>query len=391
MRVSTLIKNAHIHPVTSKDFIGDLLIEGSKILDCSHKIFAQADAVFDATGLHCYPGMVEEHCHIGIHGEKTNQNSDNDTNEWSSPITAEVRALDGIKPFDHGFIDAIGAGVTTLNIYPGSANPMGGVGITLKNDLSVPYEDRIMLEESGFKMAMGENPKRVHSQTKTIMTRMATAEKIRTAFKEALDYQAKKEKEPEKTPFDMKHETLLEVLNGQLNAHVHAHQADDIMTVLRIFDEFGIKPMFEHTTEGHLVADELAQREITVAVGPMFTARYKMEVNNRTMKTPGVLEKAGVKHITLITDCPVIPIYDLPIQATMAVKNGLSQEEAIRAITINPAINLGIDDRVGSLEVGKDADFILTDRELLDPTHRVLYTYVNGKLAYNMKEEGLTI
>jgi imidazolonepropionase-like amidohydrolase len=391
MSVSTLIKNAHIHPVTSKDFVGDLLIEGDKILDCSHKIFAHADQVVDATGLHCYPGMIEEHCHIGIHGEKTNQGSDNDTNEWSEPVTAQVRALDGIKPFDPGFREAVGAGVTTVNVYPGSANPMGGIGITLKNDLTVPYEERIILEESGFKMAMGENPKRVHSQSKSIMTRMATAEKIRSAFRGALDYQVKKEKEPDKTPYDMKNEAILKVLNGELNAHVHAHQADDIMTVLRIFDEFGIKPMFEHTTEGHLVADELAEREITVAVGPMFTARYKMEVNNRTMKTPGILEKAGVKNISIITDHPVIPIYDLPIQATMAIKNGLSREEALRAITINPAINLGIADRVGSLEVGKDADFILTDRELLDPTHRVLYTYINGKLAYNMNEEGLTI
>jgi imidazolonepropionase-like amidohydrolase len=373
--------------VTSKEFVGDLLIDNGKIVDCSHKIYAQADETIDATGLHCYPGMIEEHCHIGVHGEKTNQASDNDTNEWSDPITAQVRALDGIKPFDPGFKDAIGAGVTTLNIYPGSANPMGGIGVTLKNDLTFTYEKRIIKEESGFKMAMGENPKRAHSENgKKIITRMATAEKIRSAFRKALDYDKKEEK-----PYDMQCEAILKVLKGELQAHVHAHQADDIMTVLRIFDEFGIKPSFEHTTEGHLVADELAKRDIKCAVGPLFTARYKMEVNRRTLKTPGILEKAGVKDITLITDHPVIPINNLPIEAALACKNGLSKEEALRSITINPAINLGLDDRIGSLEIDKDADIILTDRELLDPTHRVLYTFVNGKIAYSMKEEGLII
>ncbi len=385
--MSLLIKNAMIHPVTSKEFIGDLLIDNGKIIDRSHKIYVQADEIIDATGLHCYPGMVEEHCHIGVHGEKTNQASDSDTNEWSDPITPQVRALDGIKPFDPGFKEAIGAGVTTLNIYPGSANPMGGIGVALKNDLSVTYEKRIIKEESGFKMAMGENPKRAHSENgKKIMTRMATAEKIRTAFRKALDYDKKDEK-----PYDMQCEAILKVLKGELQAHVHAHQADDMMTVFRIFDEFGIKPSFEHTTEGHLIADELAKRDIKVAVGPMFTARYKMEVNRRTLKTPGILQKAGVKCITLITDHPVIPINNLPIQAALACKNGLSEDEALRAITINPAVNLALDNRIGSLDIDKDADVILTDRELLDPTHRVLYTIVNGKIAYSLKEEGLIL
>ena len=385
--MSTLIKNGFIHPVTKRDFTGDLLIEDGKILDCSHKIVSDAGQVIDATGLHVYPGLVEEHCHIGVHGEKTNQASDNDTNEWSSPVTAEVRALDGIKPFDPGFKEAVAAGVTTLNVFPGSANPIGGVGVTLKNDLSVPYSERILIEESALKMAMGENPKRTHSEVnKTIVTRMATAEKIRKAFRSALDYDNKEEKE-----YDMKKEVLLKVLKGKLQAHVHAHQADDMMTVLRIFDEFNIKPAFEHTTEGHLIADVLAERGITVAVGPLFTARYKMEVNNRTLKTPGILEKAGVKELSLITDHPVIPIYNLPIQAALAVKKGLSRETAIQAITINPARNLGLDDRIGSLDIGKDADIILCDRELLDPTHRVLYTFVGGKPAYDMKKEGLII
>jgi len=298
-----------------------------------------------------------------------------------------VHALDGIKPFDYGFKYAIAAGVTTLNIFPGSANPFGGIGTTLKNDMKVHFEDRILLKESGFKMAMGENPKKVHSSvSKTIMTRMGTASVIRKNFQDAINYKNKKDKE-----FNPKFETLLKVLDKELTVHCHAHKAEDIMTIIRISEEFGFKLSLEHATESHLIADILAEKEIPLAVGPMFTSRYKMEVNNRTIRTPGILEKAGVEKLTLITDHPVIPINNLPIEAALAMANGLSREMALKSITINPAKNLGIQNRVGSLEVGKDADVIITEREILDPTHVVMYTIVNGKIQYSMKEEGLIL
>jgi len=382
-----LIKNGTVNPVTSPSFMGDVLIEDGKIIGLEQNIICEEAQVLDAAGMNIYPGIIEEHSHIGIHGEKTNQESDNDVNEWSAPVTPECHALEGIKPFDHGFLQALNAGVTTFNVYPGSANPIGGIGITLKNDPTLHFEDKIVLRNSGLKMAMGENPKKVHSSaTKTIMTRMGTAQVIRKAFQDAINYRNKKEKEK-----DSRMEILLKVLDGELTAHVHAHKADDILTIIRIKEEFGFKMCLEHATESHLIADFLAKKDIKLAVGPMFTARYKIEVNNRSLCTPAILEKAGITDFCLITDHPVIPINNLPIEASIAVNNGLSEDLALRSITINPAINLGLDDRIGSLEIGKDGDVVICDRELLDPTHRVMYTIVNGKIVYDMEKEGLIL
>jgi len=258
-----LIKGARVTPVTTAEFTGDILLEEGKIKALGQNLNLDADTVIEAEGFFVYPGIIEEHCHIGVHGEKTNQKTDDDVNEWADPATAEVHALDGIKPFDYGFKYAIAAGVTTLNIFPGSANPFGGIGTTLKNDMKVHFEDRILLKESGFKMAMGENPKKVHSSvSKTIMTRMGTASVIRKNFQDAINYKNKKDKE-----FNPKFETLLKVLDKELTVHCHAHKAEDIMTIIRISEEFGFKLSLEHATESHLIADILAEKEIPLAVG----------------------------------------------------------------------------------------------------------------------------
>jgi len=381
-----ILKNAMIHPITSEPFRGSLLIDKGTIAQINPSE-RKGTQTIDAEGYHLYPGMVEEHCHIGTHGEKTNQTADQDTNEWSEPITPEMNALDGIKVFDYGFRMALANGITTLNIFPGSGSPITGVGVALKNDPSLRFEERILLKESGLKMAFGENPKTVHSQTsKTIQTRMATAALIRKAFQDALNYEKKKEKETNR-----RMEVLLRVLKGELIAHVHVHRADDIQTIIRIADEFHFKFHLEHATESHLIPDIIVQRQIPVAIGPMFTAKYKIEVNHRSLRTPAILEKAGVKELSLITDHPVIPIWNLPIEASMAVHYGLSEDLALRSITINPAKNLGLDHRIGSLEVGKDADMILLDRELLDPTHRVLRVWTNGRLSYDTEKEGMVL
>ncbi|HPE68352.1 MAG TPA: amidohydrolase family protein [Thermotogota bacterium] len=385
--MKTLIKNGTIHPVTSPSFVGDILVEDGKIVGVEPGIQVKADTLIEASGLHVFPGLVEEHCHIGIHGEKTNQVSDNDVNEWSDPVTPQLLAMDGVKPFDEGFRYAISAGVTTLNIFPGSANPIGGFGVTLKNDLDVPYQERVLLERSGMKMAMGENPKKTHQESKKIMTRMGTAAVIRKAFSDAIAYRKKKDEKG----FDPKNEALLQVLDGEFKAHVHAHRADDMLTILRIRDEFGFQLSFEHATESHLIADLLAEKGVELAVGPMFTARYKIEVNNRTLRTPGILEKAGISDISLITDDPVIPILNLPIQAGLAMHHGLSGDLALRAITINPARNLGLADRIGSIEKGKDGDLLVCDRDVLDPTHRLLFTLVNGKVAFDSSKQELVL
>ena len=381
-----ILKNAILHPVTAEAFRGSLLIDKGKIAQINPPE-RKGTQTFDANGHHLFPGIVEEHCHIGTHGEKTNQTADQDTNEWSEPITPEMQALDGIKIFDFGFRMALANGITTLNIFPGSGSPITGVGVALKNDPSLRFEERILIKESGLKMAVGENPKSVHSKTsKTIQTRMATAALIRKAFQDALNYEKKKDKE-----YNRRMEVLLKVLKGELTAHVHVHRADDIQTIIRIADEFGFKIHLEHATEAHLIPKIIVERQIPVAVGPMFTAKYKIEVNNRSLQTPAILERAGVKDLSLITDHPVIPIWNLPIEASMAVHYGLSEDLALRAITINPAKNLGLDHRIGSLEVGKDADMILLDRELLDPTHRVLYVWTNGNLSYDTEKEGMVL
>lgn len=386
MSSERLIKGARICPVTSDPFSGDVLIANGKIKQMAPEIEAKNAHLQDAHGLYLYPGMIEGHCHMGIMGDRTNLAHDNDTNEMTNPNTAELYALDGIKPFDASFGVALSCGVTTVNILPGSANPIGGVGTALKNNMKIPFEKRVLVEESGLKMAFGENPRMVYSAQKKFSSRMGTAQVIRKAFQSALNYAKKEEKER-----DLQMEALLKVLDKKIKARIHAHRADDICTAIRISEEYGFEITIEHATEAHLIADFIAEKGILLNIGPLFTARYKMEINQRSLRGPGILERAGSPDLCLITDFPVIPIYDLPLMATMAVRNGLSEETALKSITIHPARVLGVADRIGSIEEGKDADLILTDRPLLDPTHRVMMTFVDGIVQYDYDKEGMMI
>jgi len=381
-----LIRAATICPVTSESFTGDLFISDGKIVQMGPQIPQKGAHIIQGEGMYLYPGMIEGHCHIGIMGDRTNQARDNDTNEMTNPNTAELYALDGIKPFDAAFKVALSCGVTTVNVFPGSANPIGGMGVALKNNLSIPFERRILVEESGLKMAFGENPRMVYSAQKKIYTRMGTAQVIRKAFQNAINYAKKEEKET-----DLQMEALLKVLEKKVKARIHAHRADDICTAIRISEEFNFDLTIEHATEAHLIADYVGKKGIELNLGPLFTGRYKMEINQRSLRNPGILEKAGSPNLSLITDFPVIPIYDLPLMATMAVREGLSEHAAIKAITIHPARVLGVDERIGSIEVGKDADLILTDRPLLDPTHRIMMTFVDGIVQYDHEKEGMMI
>ena len=299
-------------------------------------------------------------------------------------MTIDYYALDAVNPFDHGFKEALSTGVTTVNIYPGSSNPFGGIGLTLKTNIDVPYEKRIIMKHSALKMALGENPKKSHP--KKIVTRMGTAAIIRKTFNDAINYKNKKDKE-----YNKKNEILIQVLNKELPVHAHAHTLEDMLTIINISEEYNFKLYLEHATESHLIPDILKNKNINVSVGPMFTSKYKIEVNNRTLKTPYLLSRNEINDFALITDHPVIPIMNLPVEASMAVHYGLDEKTALKSITLNPANILKISDRVGSIDVGKDADLVITDKFILDPTHRVIKTIVSGDIAYSINKESLFV
>ncbi len=300
-----------------------------------------------------------------------------DGNEATDPVTPHVRAIDGINFHDDGFKEAISSGITTVNVMPGSANVIGGQGIATKTT------GEILLNPSGIKMALGENPKRVYaSQKRTPSTRLGNAAVMRKALLDTLNYIEKKKKD--KKAFDFKLEPLVGLFEGKYPAKVHCHREDDILTALRIMKEFGIKFTIEHSTEGHFIADILAKENIPCALGPTITTRIKQELKYRTPETAKVYEEKGVLF-AFTTDFPVIPHYGLFYSAQIAVRYGLSEEMALKAMTINGAKILGLEDRIGSIKKGKDADIVITEREVLDPKFLVHYTIISGKVIYEYK------
>jgi imidazolonepropionase-like amidohydrolase len=342
----------------------------------------------DASGCWVLPGFVESHAHVGVH-EDGEAWAGNDTNEMTDPNGARFRALDGINPADLGFIDALSGGVTSSVIKPGSGNPIGGQTIAVKN-WGRTVDEMVFREAVSVKSALGENPKRVYGEKgKTPATRLGVAAVLREAFVNAQNYKAKRGDKADKgEPFDrdLTLETLVRVLDGELLWDQHTHRADDIATAIRISEEFGYQLVVNHGTEGHLVADLLAEKNIPVIFGPMFTSRVKVELRNRTMRAAGIMAKAGVK-IAITTDHPVVPIHFLVHQATLAVKEGLDRATALRALTVNPAEILRLDDRVGSLKPGLDADVVIWSGDPLDVMSRALRVFINGKDVYSYDEE----
>ncbi|MFP4045820.1 MAG: amidohydrolase [Candidatus Aenigmatarchaeota archaeon] len=388
------IVNGEINTITNGTFKGNILIENGKIKEIGEDVFVPDEAeVVDAEGKTVMPGLIDAHCHTGI-DEEAEGWAGNDTNERYDPVTCHLRAMDGINPFDLGLQDAVKAGITTVNIGPGSANPIGGQFAALKTAGSEIIDQRIVREPVGMKMATGENPKRVYGdQSKVPSTRIGTAGVIRKTLFDAKNYfEKKKEKEDDDEnggEENFKYESLEPLFENEIPARVHAHRADDIVTATRIMDEFGIDLVIEHCTEGHKVADYLAEKEIPAIVGPHLSSRSKRELRERTFKTAGVLADKGVK-VAIMTDSPVVPIQYLPLMAAYAVREGMSEEEALEAITINPAEICGIDDRVGSLEEGKDADIIIVDGEILDLKAKIEKVFVEGEEVEieNMPQQG---
>jgi len=380
------IVNGRVYPVTSPPIEnGVVLVDRGKIVAVGRDVSIPAGAqVIDAAGKYVLPGFVDAHTHLGVHEEGVGWEG-SDGNEATDPVTPHLRAIDGFNPADQGLRDAVAGGITTVWVTPGSANVIGGLGFTVKTSGSTA-DAMVVKNPSGLKAAFGENPKRVYTERKTVpTTRMGVAGVLREALLKAQTYMAKQARykdDPDKAPDrDLKLEAIAMVLRGELPLRTHAHRADDILTALRIAKEFGIKITIEHGTEGHLIAGILAAEHVPVNVGPSFSTRRKVELRERSFKTPAVLARAGVK-VSLITDHPVMPIQLLPLAAGVAVREGLSEDEALRAITINPAEVCGVEDRVGSLAPGKDADVVIWDGHPFDTRARVLYTIINGEIVY---------
>ncbi len=339
--------------------------------------------VIDAAGRMLTPGIIDAHAHVSIWEEGLGWEGD-DVNELTDPLTPHVRAIDAINPDELGLKDAVKGGITAIWSAPGSGNIIGGQGVAMKTYGKIM--DRMILNTLGLKAALGENPKRVYGfQKKMPSTRMGSAAVLREAFVKAQNYMAKLEKgkkDPDKAPErDIRLEPIVSVLKREQYLRMHAHRADDIMTAVRVSEEFGFKVSIEHCTEGHKIADELAKRDIPVAIGPTLGARSKIELRDKTFKTPGICVKAGVK-VSLITDHPIIPVHYLPLCAGFAVKEGLPEDEAFKAITINPAELLSVSDRLGSIEPGKDADLVLWNGHPMEVKGNVEMTIMDGQVVY---------
>ena len=375
--------------IRPESYQADILAENGKIIGIGkletllgEAGVAENDAeVIDAAGLLVYPGFVEAHGHIGLDGYGIGYEG-MDYNEMNDIVCPQLRGLDGVKPFDAAFPKAASAGVTSVCVGPGSANVLGGTFTTIKT-VGKRVDDMVIRDGVAMKCAFGENPKRCYKD-KRDSSRMTTASLLREILFKAREYLEKKEaagEDASKRPgFDMKMEALIPVLKREIPLKAHAHATEDIFAALRIAKEFDVKITLEHVTEGHLIVDELAQENVPLAVGPTLTSASKFELRNKSWVTPGVLAKAGCQ-VSIITDSPVIPQEYLPLCAGLAVQAGMEPFAALQAITINAAKHAGIADRVGSLEVGKDADIVITDGSPFEVSTVVKYVLIDGKVV----------
>lgn len=395
------IMNAQIYPMADdlpeKIEKGAIAVQGTKILrignDFTYEDICREyprdekqrreDILLDAHGNWVMPGLIEAHCHMGITEEKKGMEGD-DCNETVHPITPELRAIDAINTMDAAFDDAVRAGITSAMIGPGSSNVVGGQFAFLKTK-GRRIDDLIVKAPAAMKVAFGENPKVNYSgQNQSPVTRMAIASMLREELFRAEEYRRKKERGGKDFEQSFHYEAWLPVLNREIPLKAHVHRADDIFTAIRIAKEFDIDMTLDHCSEGHLIAEQIREFGFPAIVGPDFASRSKIEVQNAAFKTAGILQKSGIT-VAITTDHPVSIIASLPLCAGMAVKAGLPMMEGLRAITINAARICGVSDRVGSLEVGKDADIVLFGGNPLEMFTHTLCTIINGKIVYRNK------
>ena len=377
------IKNGWVHDAVHEEpYIADVLADKGKITAIGKNLIVPQDCeIIDATDKNVYPGFVEAHCHIGLDGSGIGFEGD-DCNEMTDILTPQLRAIDGINPMDPTFREAALAGITTVCTGPGSANVLGGTFTAIKT-VGKRVDKMIVKKEVAMKCAFGENPKRCYKD-KNNYSRMSTASKLREMLLKAREYDRKvlaAGSDESKLPaYDMKLEALRPVLHGELPLKAHAHQANDIFTALRIAQEFNVKITLEHVTEGHLIVDELKDEPVPMAVGPSLTHASKFELRNKTFETPGILANAGCQ-VSIITDSPVIPQQYLPLCAWLAIKSGMKEWDALKAITINAAKHIGIEDRVGSLEIGKDADILVMEGSCFEVSAQPEIVIIDGKVV----------
>ncbi|KUP06461.1 amidohydrolase [Bacillus coahuilensis p1.1.43] len=364
-----LLKNGTVHTVTNGTFSKiDVLLYKKKIIRIGNITeIPPGCEIFDCTDLHILPGLIDAHTHLGLYDEGTGW-AGNDANESIEPLTPHIRALDGVYPLDTAFSDAIRYGVTTVNIMPGSSNVIGGITSVIKT-YGKKIDDMIIKKESGLKIALGENPKRIHSNGRNdSITRMGIMGMLREAF---FDVKTKQSD-------DFRSLAIRKALNQEIPVRIHAHRADDIISALRFADEFQLDVRIEHCTEGHLITEYLRERNLKVTVGPTLTRRSKVELKNKSWSTYTHLTNAGVE-VSITTDHPYTPIQYLHICASIAVREGLTPQKALEGITILPAINLGVSHRVGSIELGKDADLVVWNEHPFHYLSKPLYTFINGE------------
>lgn len=362
--MKTIIKNATLFPIASPSFKGDILIEDGHITKIeTHLEEEQAEKIIDAEGQFVFPGFIDAHTHLGMYNEGVGWEG-KDTNEVTQPVAPFIRAIDSVNPQDIAFKEAIQHGITTVQVLPGSFNPIGGLTSVIKTH-GKNVDSMILRANNSLKIALGENPKGKHK-----LTRMGIIALIRKAFVDAMT---------EKETFENVH--LKRVLAKEIPIRVHAHQANDILSVIRLAEEFNLDLRIEHCTEGHFIVDELIKNKPFVTLGPTMSARSKYETRNKTFETYKVLSDAGL-DISITTDHPYMEVRYLPLAAALAVKEGLSEEEALKAITIHPARNLGVDSYVGSLEVGKHADIVIWDKHPFDIMAKATMTFINGEIVY---------
>ncbi|MCI9086558.1 MAG: amidohydrolase [Clostridia bacterium] len=381
--MSTLIKNAKIVTMAGDSYENGCILFDDKILYVGDFKELEADKVIDVNGNYVLPGLIDAHCHVGMFEDSMGFEGD-DGNEDSDPVMPHLRAIDGINPFDRGFLEARNAGITTVVTGPGSANPVGGQFAAVKT-FGICVDDMIVKAPVAMKMALGENPKSVYNEKEEMpLTRMGTAALIRELLIKSRDYMERmdayneNDEDNEKPEFDIKLDAMLPVLRREIPVKIHAHRADDICTAIRIGREFNIDVTIEHCSDGDAVAPVLEREGLPVMLGPTLSDRSKIELKNLTFGTYKNLSDRGIS-VAIITDHPEITIENLPLCAVMAVKHGMDEMKAIQGITITAAENCRIADRVGSLEVGKDADIAVFTELPARFDAECVMTFINGE------------